>query len=65
MQAIALSLAESSENHVTTMTAETSNTVKRGSEGSPYKNNSKTSIQDSSKNRKIKMLVHPFQLDMY
>ena len=65
VQAIALSLAESSETSVTAIGAETSSTVKEASEGTPYKNNGKTSIQDSAKNRKIRMLVHPFQLDIY
>ncbi|RCV34710.1 hypothetical protein SEVIR_7G190400v4 [Setaria viridis] len=55
-QAIALSLAESSEKSVTTMGAETSSTVKGSSEGTSNKNNGKTSIQDSAKNRKIKIL---------
>ncbi|PAN39293.1 hypothetical protein PAHAL_7G233800 [Panicum hallii] len=55
-QAIALSLAESSEKSVTAIRAETSSTVKEASEGTPYKNNGKTSVQDSAKNRKIKML---------
>jgi len=56
VQAIALSLAESSETSVTAIGAETSSTVKEASEGTPYKNNGKTSIQDSAKNRKIRML---------
>lgn len=56
MQAIALSLVESSEKSMTT----TSSTVKEVSEGTPYKNNGKTSVQDSAKNRKIKMLVLTF-----
>jgi len=50
-QAIALSLAESSEKSVTSI-----GVVKEASEGTPYKNNSKTSVQDTTKNRKIKML---------
>nr|CAB3487771.1 unnamed protein product [Digitaria exilis] len=56
MQAIALSLAESSETSMTTMGAESSSTVKGASENTPYKNNGKTSVQDSAKNKKIKML---------
>lgn len=59
MQAIALSLAESSETSMTTMGAESSSTVKGASENTPYKNNGKTSVQDSAKNKKIKMLVLP------
>ncbi|KAF8702827.1 hypothetical protein HU200_032660 [Digitaria exilis] len=55
-QAIALSLAESSETSMTTMGAESSSTVKGASENTPYKNNGKTSVQDSAKNKKIKML---------
>ncbi|OEL31545.1 hypothetical protein BAE44_0007435 [Dichanthelium oligosanthes] len=55
-QAIALSLAESSEMSVAAMGAETSSSVKGASEGTPYKNNGKTSVQDSAKKRKIKML---------
>ncbi|CAL5030811.1 unnamed protein product [Urochloa decumbens] len=55
-QAIALSLVESSENSATAMGEEASSTVKGASEGTPYKNNGKTSVQDSAKKRKIKML---------
>ncbi|CAN6276412.1 unnamed protein product [Urochloa humidicola] len=55
-QAIALSLVESSEKNTTAMGAETSSTVKGASEGIPFKNNGKTSVQDSAKKRKIKML---------
>ncbi|XP_062226269.1 uncharacterized protein LOC133924649 [Phragmites australis] len=55
-QAIALSLAGSSERSVTTTGAETSSTGMEGSEGTLHKKNSKASIQDSAKNRKIKKL---------
>ncbi|CAL5069098.1 unnamed protein product [Urochloa decumbens] len=55
-QAIALSLVESSEKSATSMGAEASSTVKGASEGTPYNNNGKTSVQDSAKKRKIKML---------
>nr|XP_035818949.1 uncharacterized protein LOC100282842 isoform X1 [Zea mays] len=54
-QAIALSLAEYSEKPVTSLGAETSSTVTRASESTPQKN-SKASIQDSAKNKKIKKL---------
>lgn len=53
-QAIALSLAEPSENSVAAMGAEISSTGVRGSEGTPCKKNNTLPIQDSAKNRKIK-----------
>lgn len=55
-QAIALSLAESSESSVTVMGAKTSSAGAKGRKGTPCKNNN-TSIQDSSKNRKTKKQV--------
>lgn len=45
------------------MGAETSSTVTGASESTPHKNNSKASVQDSAKNKKIKKLVRPFKLD--
>ncbi|WVZ86543.1 hypothetical protein U9M48_033302 [Paspalum notatum var. saurae] len=56
VQAIALSLAESSEKPVTAMGAETSSRATGATEGTPQKNNGKASVQDSAKNRKIKKL---------
>ena len=65
IQAIALSLAEYSEKPVTALGAETSSTVTGASESTPHKNNSKASVQDSAKNKKIKKLVRPFKLELY
>lgn len=61
MQAIALSLAEPSENSVAAMGAEISSTGVRGSEGTPCKKNNTIPIQDSAKNRKIKKPVYSYQ----
>ncbi|KAG8082790.1 hypothetical protein GUJ93_ZPchr0014g46650 [Zizania palustris] len=53
-QAIALSLAESLENSVAAMRAETSSTGMEGSDSTPCKKNDDVPIQDSAKIRKIK-----------
>ncbi|EES11183.1 hypothetical protein BDA96_06G176200 [Sorghum bicolor] len=55
-QAIALSLAEYSEKPATALGAETSSTVTGASESTPHKNNSKASVHDTAKNKKIKKL---------
>ena len=71
VQAIALSLAEPSQNPVTAMGAETSTTGAKGRKGTPCKNKNTTPIQDSAniqastKNRKTKKQVCSFQNGMY
>uniref|UniRef100_A0ACD5USV0 Uncharacterized protein n=1 Tax=Avena sativa TaxID=4498 RepID=A0ACD5USV0_AVESA len=64
-QAIALSLAEPSQNSVTAMGAETSRTGAKGRKGTPLKNKNTTPIQDSAKNRKTKKQVCSIQNGMY
>ena len=71
VQAIALSLAEPSQNPVTAIGAETSTTGAKGRKGTPRKNKNTTPIQDSAniqastKNRKTKKQVCSFQNGMY
>ncbi|KAK1684349.1 hypothetical protein QYE76_045197 [Lolium multiflorum] len=56
-QAIALSLAEPSQNSVTAIGAETSSAGVKGRRGTPCENKNNTPIQDSAKNRKTKKQV--------
>ncbi|XP_047063925.1 uncharacterized protein LOC124671617, partial [Lolium rigidum] len=56
-QAIALSLAEPSQNSVTAIGAETSSAGAKGRKGTPCENKNNTPIQDSAKNRKPKKQV--------
>ncbi|KAK1601103.1 hypothetical protein QYE76_007606 [Lolium multiflorum] len=56
-QAIALSLAEPSQNSVTAIGAETSSAGAKGRKGTPCENKNNTPIQDSAKNRKAKKQV--------
>jgi hypothetical protein len=64
LQAIALSLAEPSQNSVTAIGAETSSAGVKGRKGTPCENKNNTPIQDSAKNRKTKKQVCSFQNGM-